>query len=97
MSPVQKLTCQVRSLTKLDCNDVLVALLVPDLKFKVVGEMAALSNLEDNVLIWVAARNPPVLNSDMAKGEQRCTGVRALPHPGKGMLAEDEVGDVARA
>uniref|UniRef100_A0A0A9H5E1 Uncharacterized protein n=1 Tax=Arundo donax TaxID=35708 RepID=A0A0A9H5E1_ARUDO len=47
-------------LTKLDCNDVLVPLLVPYLKFKVVGEMAALSNLEHNILAWVDTGNPEV-------------------------------------
>ncbi|TVU39056.1 hypothetical protein EJB05_12459 [Eragrostis curvula] len=45
-------------LTKLDCYDVLVALLVPNLKFEIVWEMAAFSNLEDNILAWVDARNP---------------------------------------
>lgn len=47
-------------LTKLDRNDVLVALLVPDLKFKIVGEIAALSNLENDILVWVGTRNPVV-------------------------------------
>lgn len=47
-------------LAKLDCNDVLVSLLVPDLKFKIVGEMAALNNLEHNSLSWVDTRNPEV-------------------------------------
>lgn len=58
MSSAQKLAFQGHSLTKLDCDDVLATLLVPDLKFYVVGKMAALSNLEDNVLIWIATRNP---------------------------------------
>lgn len=68
MSPAQKLACQIHSLTKLDRNDVLVALLVPDLKFKIVGEIAALSNLENDILVWVGTRNPPVLDPNHAKG-----------------------------
>lgn len=97
MSSAQKLACQGHSLTKLDCDDVLATLLVPDLKFYVVGKMAALSNLEDNVLIWIATRNPPVLNSNIAKGEQRCTSICTLSHACEGVLAEDEISAVARS
>jgi hypothetical protein len=47
-------------LTELDCYDVLVALLVPNHKFNVIREVAAFSNLEDNILAWVDTRNPEV-------------------------------------
>jgi hypothetical protein len=62
------MTCHALSLQDLQCLvfstsqswTAMVSLLVPDLKFKIAGEMASLSNLEHNILSWVDTRNPVV-------------------------------------
>lgn len=45
-------------LTQLNCYYILVPLKIPNLKSKVVRVVAALVNLEGNVPVCVAARNP---------------------------------------